>query len=433
MSVLFLSLCFVLFLLSIACRALHEYIRHDLERLCTRKSRSEYFDLIIDQYEAVRRGFEMLRSILLFSIPALAFAEISAAEEFRNPESVSEFFSMIFVPSLPYFFLYIASRYWVSRPLGDLYATRIVYYFFHFFRLISFFALPLSWLGQFIEIIIQRLAGVTKSELDEEEDLEEDIRSIVAEGHRDGFINDEVRNMFDRIMQLDDAHVSTIMTPRTEMQSISNKASWQDMMDFVNETQLSRIPVFGEDRDDIVGVLFSKDLLLNMNPGQADKAQWSKPENLHSPVFIPETKQIHILLQEFLQTQNHFAIVLDEFGGVSGIVTLEDILEQIVGEIADETDDAPSEEIKIEEDGSAEALARVHIDEINAQLGTELSTEGDFETIGGFILTHLGRVPTTNEKVEADGVTLIVLEATPRKVERVRIVPGTKDSENERA
>ena len=96
MSVLFLSLCFVLFLLSIACRALHEYIRHDLERLCTRKSRSEYFDLIIDQYEAVRRGFEMLRSILLFSIPALAFAEISAAEEFRNPESVSEFFSMGF-------------------------------------------------------------------------------------------------------------------------------------------------------------------------------------------------------------------------------------------------------------------------------------------------------------------------------------------------
>ncbi|MBQ6107023.1 MAG: HlyC/CorC family transporter, partial [Thermoguttaceae bacterium] len=319
----------------------------------------------------------------------------------------------------------IACRYWIARPLGDMYATRIVYYGFHFFRVLACFAFPLSWIGRFLEVVIQRLAGVQKTEQNEEEDLEEDIRSIVAEGHRDGFIEDEVRVMFDRIMQLDDAQVSTIMTPRTEIQSLSRDANWQEMLDFVNETQLSRIPVFGEDRDDIIGILFSKDLLLHLGPSGTPALNWT--EYLHPPVFVPETKQINILLQEFLKSQNHFAIVLDEYGGVSGLVTLEDILEQIVGEIADETDDVPPEEIHLAEDGSAEVLGRVHIDEINTRLGTELSTEGDFETIGGFILTQLGRVPAIGEEIEADGVRLVVEEATARRVEKVRIILSSED------
>ncbi len=427
MSGCYLLLCFILFLLSIACRALHEYVRHDLERLCARE---EYFNLIIDQYVAVRRGFEMLRSILLFFLPILAFVEILRPLDSGMPKTAFAFFTDIVVPGLPYFFLYVSARYWVARPLGDLYGTRIVYYFFRLFRFISYFALPLSWLGQLVEVIIQRLAGVTKSELDEEEDFEEDVRSVVAEGHRDGFINDEIRNMIDRIMQLDDAHVSTIMTPRTEMQCISDKASWDEMLAFVNKTQFSRIPVFGKDRDDVIGVLFSKDLLEKMNSEQDDKDQWAK--NLRTAVFIPETKQINVLLQEFLRERNHFAIVLDEFGGVSGIVTLEDILEEIVGEIADETDDVPSEEIKFnKEDGTAVVLAKARIDEINLRLGTEFSTEGDFETIGGFILTYFGRVPKNDETITVDGVTLVVLNATERKVERVRIILGTRDRKSD--
>ncbi|MBQ9456298.1 MAG: hemolysin family protein [Thermoguttaceae bacterium] len=422
-SPLYFVLCIVLLFLSIGCRALHEFARHDLERICNRKNQEKYFKLIIDSHSRVRFGFEMIRSILHFSIPVVAVYEVW-------PETVNkgvplDFVQQIALPILPYFLLYIACRYWIARPLGDMYATRIVYYGFHFFRVLACFAFPLSWIGRFLEVVIQRLAGVQKTEQNEEEDLEEDIRSIVAEGHRDGFIEDEVRVMFDRIMQLDDAQVSTIMTPRTEIQSLSRDANWQEMLDFVNETQLSRIPVFGEDRDDIIGILFSKDLLLHLGPSGTPALNWT--EYLHPPVFVPETKQINILLQEFLKSQNHFAIVLDEYGGVSGLVTLEDILEQIVGEIADETDDVPPEEIHLAEDGSAEVLGRVHIDEINTRLGTELSTEGDFETIGGFILTQLGRVPAIGEEIEADGVRLVVEEATARRVEKVRIILSSED------
>ncbi|MCR5164085.1 MAG: hemolysin family protein [Thermoguttaceae bacterium] len=425
-SPLYFGLCVVLLVLSIGCRALHEFARHDLERICNRKNQEEYFKLIIDSHSRVRFGFEMIRSLLHFSIPLVALYEVW-------PENVSkgaplEFIQEIGLPILPYFLLYIACRYWIARPLGDMYATKIVYYGFHFFRVLACFAFPLSWIGRFLEVVIQRLAGVQKNEQDEGEDLEDDIRSIVAEGHRDGFIEDDVRVMFDRIMQLDDEHVSAIMTPRTEIQSLSRDANWQEMLDFVNETQLSRIPVFGEDRDDIVGILFSKDLLLHLGPTGNPAPNWT--DYLHPPVFVPETKQINILLREFLESQNHFAIVLDEYGGVSGLVTLEDILEQIVGEIADETDDAPPEEIHIAEDGSAEVLGRVHIDEINARLGTELSTEGDFETIGGFILTQLGRVPATGEELDVNGVRLVVEEATARRIEKVRVILS-KEEEGE--
>ena len=425
-SPLYFGLCVVRLVLSIGCRALHEFARHDLERICNRKNQDEYFKLIIDSHSRVRFGFEMIRSLLHFSIPLVALYEVW-------PENVSkgaplEFIQEIGLPILPYFLLYIACRYWIARPLGDMYATKIVYYGFHFFRVLACFAFPLSWIGRFLEVVIQRLAGVQKNEQDEGEDLEDDIRSIVAEGHRDGFIEDDVRVMFDRIMQLDDEHVSAIMTPRTEIQSLSRDANWQEMLDFVNETQLSRIPVFGEDRDDIVGILFSKDLLLHLGPTGNPAPNWT--DYLHPPVFVPETKQINILLREFLESQNHFAIVLDEYGGVSGLVTLEDILEQIVGEIADETDDAPPEEIHIAEDGSAEVLGRVHIDEINARLGTELSTEGDFETIGGFILTQLGRVPVTGEELDVNGVRLVVEEATARRIEKVRVILS-KEEEGE--
>jgi len=429
-SPLYFGLCIALLLLSIACRTLHEFARHDLERICTRKNREEYFKLIIDSHSRVRFGFEMMRSLLHFSIPVVALYEVWP--ETGTKAAPLAFLQENILPLLPYFLLYIACRYWIARPLGDLYATKIVYYGFPFFRVLACFAFPLSWIGRFLEVVIQRLAGIQKTEQDGEEDLEDDIRSIVAEGHRDGYIEDDVRVMFDRIMQLDDAHVSTIMTPRTEIQSLSRDANWQEMLDFVNETQLSRIPVFGEDRDDIIGILFIKDLLLHFGLNGINASEnWT--DYLHTPVFVPETKRINILLQEFLESQNHFAIVLDEYGGVSGLVTLEDILEQIVGEITDETDDVPPEEIHLLEDGSAEVLGRVHIDEINARLATELPTDGDFETIGGFILTQLGRVPVTGEEVEANGVRLIVEEATARRIEKVRIVLSrADDSQGER-
>ena len=136
---------------------------------------------------------------------------------------------------------------------------------------------------------------------------------------------------------------------------------------------------------------------------------------------MPETKRLDELLEEFQHTRNHMAMVLDEFGGVSGLVTIEDVLEEIVGEIVNEYDEALVEEIKSVDDRTAEVAAHVRIDEINKRLGTHLPEEGEFDAIGGFVFSHLGHIPTVGESVTVDDVRLTAIDATRRRIEQVRI------------
>ncbi|MDO4629505.1 MAG: hemolysin family protein [Planctomycetia bacterium] len=421
-------LCVLLLILSIACRALHEFIRHDLEWLCDVNKKKEYFRLVVDNYESVRGGFELLRSFLLFSIPVLITLEVLGIPLDGKDKSIHvEAWQLVNV--LPYFFLFVACRYWIARPLGDLWATKIVYHCFPIFRFMAFFMLPLNYFGKFIEIIIFRLADKPQTPQNEEEELEDDILSMVAEGHREGLIDDDVRDMLDRIIRLDDARVSAIMTQRSDVQFIQKDASWQEMLTFVKENQFSRIPVYGENHDDIVGILFIKDLLKDVGEdGTCAVDRWKGM--LRAPVYVPETKLVNELLQEFLDTQNHFAIVMDEYGNVAGVVTLEDILEQIVGEIADETDDKPIEEIQSFENGVSEVLGQVSISEVNTQLRTDFPTDGDYDTIGGLILTELGHVPQPGETVEYEGIVLTVLEATACKIEKIQIALGVHGDVN---
>ncbi len=142
---------------------------------------------------------------------------------------------------------------------------------------------------------------------------------------------------------------------------------------------------------------------------------------LREPYFVPETKPVDVLLQEFQRTGNHMAVVLDEYGGVSGLVTLEDVLEEIVGEIIDESDPDLVDGIKTLGQGVAEVLGRVHIDEINERLETALPEDGDYDTIAGYAFSELGRIPAVGEQLTRENVRITVLEATRRRIERVRI------------
>ncbi len=428
MTAVICSLCVLLLALSIACRAMHEYIRHDLEQLCIQNNRREHFGKIVKHYEAVRTGFEMLRSFLLFSVPVLITLTVLGIPLNGHEKSVHLELSQL-VNTLPYFFLFVACRYWISRPIGDLWATKIVYHFFSVFRVLSWIARPLQLIGKLIEIIILRLAGKPKTEQDEEEDLEDDILSMVAEGHREGLIEDEVHNMLNRIMRLDEIRVSAIMTQRSNIQYLPIDATWQEMLETVKGSQFSRIPVYGKTHDEIVGILFSKDLLMDINEdGVCVTSQWKK--SLRKPYLALETKPVHILLREFLKTQNHFAIVLDEYGNVAGVVTLEDILEQIVGEIADETDDKPIEEVQNFKNGAAEVLGRASVAEVNSMLGTEFPTDGDYDSIGGLILSKLGKVPEVGETVKEGAWTLTIVEATNYRIDKVKISAGETVPEN---
>ena len=226
--------------------------------------------------------------------------------------------------------------------------------------------------------------------------------------------------MIEGVIELGDLDVSEIMTPRTDMVCMTLALSWQEALDFVVEAGHTRIPVANKNLDDIVGLLYTKDLLPELAKGPDDPVRpWTAL--LRDPYFVPETKPIDVLLQEFQQTRNHMAVVLDEYGGVSGLVTMEDVLEEIVGEIVDEYDQDLVEGIRQLDDGLSEALGKVHIDEINERLGLDLPDDGDFDTIGGFVFSRLGHIPAVGEELLADNVRITVLEATRRRIERVKI------------
>ncbi|MEX0613513.1 MAG: hemolysin family protein, partial [Pirellulales bacterium] len=253
-------------------------------------------------------------------------------------------------------------------------------------------------------------------------------RTIVSEGHREGLLEEEAREMIEGVMELGDAVVSHIMTPRTEMHMIQVNTPWDEVVEAIIDSGHTRLPVYDKTRDDIVGILYSKDLLPELAKCD-DEPRQPLSALLRKPPFVPETKPVDDLLKWFQKSRTHMAVVLDEYGGVSGLVTIEDALEEIVGEIDDEYDQEAEEEIKKIDDDVCEALGRAHIDVINNVMGFELPEEEDFDTIGGFVFAEFGRVPTAGESITwQDSVRVTVLEASRRRVNRVRLERVRKES-----
>jgi CBS domain containing-hemolysin-like protein len=313
----------------------------------------------------------------------------------------------------------LAMTVWIPWAVARLWAAGFVYYTWPFWRVVAWVLLPLVLVARFVDTVLHRLAGRLPEEPDEES-FEDEIRTIVTEGHREGLLEEDAREMIEGVIELGDVDVSEIMTPRTDMVSLPISRSWDEMIQFAIQAEHTRIPVFSKTRDDIVGILHIKDLLPEMAKPPADRvAPWSKL--LREPYFVPETKPVDVLLQEFQRTRHHIAIVLDEYGGVSGLVSMEDVLEEIVGEIGDEYDEELVEGIKELEDGAFEALGRVHIDEINERLALDLPDDRDFDTIGGFVFSELGHIPARGEQLVYHNARITVVDATSRRIERLRI------------
>ncbi len=313
----------------------------------------------------------------------------------------------------------LAMTVWIPWAVARLWAAGFVYYTWPFWRAVAWLLLPLVLGARFVDTVLHRLAGRLPEEPDEES-FEDEIRTIVTEGHREGLLEEDAREMIEGVIELGDVDVSEIMTPRTDMVSLPISRSWDEMIQFAIQAEHTRIPVFSKTRDDIVGILHIKDLLPEMAKPPAERAApWSKL--LREPYFVPETKPVDVLLQEFQRTRHHIAIVLDEYGGVSGLVSMEDVLEEIVGEIGDEYDEELVEGIKELEDGAFEALGRVHIDENNERLGLDLPDDRDFDTIGGFVFSELGHIPARGEQLVYHNARITVVDATSRRIERLRI------------
>ena len=264
--------------------------------------------------------------------------------------------------------------------------------------------------GGWLRRLVESLAG-------EPQDIAE-LGEVLADARDRGLIEADVLTMLEGVLQVSGTQVRDVMVPRSQMVVIQRDEPPERILPIVIESGHSRFPVVGDDRDEIAGILLAKDLLRYF--AQADAGHFDIRECLRPAVLIPESKRLNVLLREFRVSHNHMAIVVDEYGGVSGLLTIEDVLEEIVGEIGDEYDVDEGEGIRREGERTYSVPALTRIEEFNAVFGTRYADE-EFDTIGGLVLHELGRMPRRGESIEIGGVELVVQRADRRRIETLRV------------
>lgn len=273
-----------------------------------------------------------------------------------------------------------------------------------------------------IDEIVKRLAGV--SDRSRDEDYERELLSVVSEAEHEGSFNQTERHMIKAVVDFKSRTVEEVMTPRTEIEGVESTEDLHSIKTFIRKAGHSRIPVYEGDLDHIIGLLYAKDLLGFL---AQDVTEFKIQDIVREARFVPETKPITEMLLEFQRDKVHLAIVLDEYGGTAGLVTIEDVLEEIVGEIQDEfepLDEAPPDITIVIDSRAMEVDARASINDVNdrlEELGVALPESDDYDTVGGFVLTELGRLPDEGETFRKNGFLVTVLAAEPTRVTRVRI------------
>jgi putative hemolysin len=288
-----------------------------------------------------------------------------------------------------------------------------------FLEMLSIIFKPILILfNAFTNIIIKILGGEVNNRVPFV--TEEEIRSLVDVGEEEGVVKHQEREMIDGIFQIDEIDVNDIMIPRIDMIIIEEKSSISKALDLIITYGHSRIPVYRERIDNIVGIIYAKDLLtaVSMEKEEADKI---KILDLMRPAYyIPETKKVNELLKELQKQKVHMAIILDEYGGTEGLITIEDILEEIVGDIFDEYDDEENLIEKVKEDTYI-VKAEIDLEEIEDMFRIEFPDEDDYGSLGGFVFNTLGRVPILGDKVEYKGLSMKVIRVSNRRIREVEI------------
>jgi CBS domain containing-hemolysin-like protein len=395
-----------------------------LEELALKRGKTATFDSILAGEDRAALAAESLR--VLFTVLAVALLTWWLTRAWHEGPAAADI--VIDAIWLAAFVLVLwAALIWIPSAVARIWAEPLILGSWPLCQIASQLLSPGAVVMRIGEKALRWVTGHPEAP-SEEEELEEELMSIVTEGHREGFLEEEARDMIESVIELGDVSVAEIMTPRTYMVSLHEEMPWDEVVRFVVESGHTRIPVYGRTQDEIVGILHAKDVLAELARSAVDVR--SLPKILRKPYFVPETKKVDELLPEFQKSRNHIAIVLDEFGSVSGLVTIEDVIEEIVGEIADEYDEALVDGIKCTSDTACEALARVHIEEINHRLGISLPEDKDFDTVGGLLFHELGRIPEVGEELTYGDVRFRILDASRRRIDRVAIEVLRPQAEN---
>jgi magnesium and cobalt exporter, CNNM family len=267
--------------------------------------------------------------------------------------------------------------------------------------------------------VIRRLAGVPETTPEERhEERQEEFLTGLEQHRTEGALDEEEQQMIENVLELSSSTAEEIMTPRTDIVAVEVNADLQKVVETITTAGHTRVPVYEHNIDNIIGLVYAKDMLAEIGK---DPAGFKLRDKIRKAYFVPETKRLRTLLHEFQNQKLHIAVVLDEYGGTAGIVTIEDILEELVGEIADEYEETQPEPIKKIDPNTIEADARTYIDDVNDQCELNLPEDEDYETLGGFVFSRLGYIPKTNESFEYENVTFTIASAEARRIKRIRI------------
>jgi CBS domain containing-hemolysin-like protein len=389
-------------------KSLNSYSRRRLEDLCHARGSMAVVDEVAHYDERTARASEALfvvSGLLLAAILGDGFARAKFSRELE--------FSLAPILAV------LGLGYLTAAVVGTVFAEAIIVHLWPVSWSLRWIGFPLTFGIRRLERLVARLADAegassrpasVEVEVPAESDEAEDMEAELPE---------KARELLEHAVALTRTEVGEIMTPRTEIVSLPATVSARDAALTFRETGLSRIPIYGVNRDDVLGILYAKDLFPTMTDPDRS-AEIVPAELVRSPLFVPESKNAFVLLEEFRAQRTQLAVILDEYGGVAGLITLEDLLEELVGYIDDEHDvPTPDDPIRLLGEGRFELDAALPIELVNERLNLRLPTDEDFQTVGGLALHSLGRVPEIGDSFRVGAVAMTVAEVSDHAVRRL--------------
>lgn len=398
--------CFLVQAISVAMgRALRTYSRSRLEVVCETRRAPDLARQIEHDDEATERAAEGIAVVA-----ELFAAALLARELVVNPSFVAIILAAVATIAV-HFAASVIGRVWAETLLASIWPIA---------KVVRGVAWPLTTAALGVEWVAYRVAGPTDAPPRPASVEVEIIADADHPEEAEPDVSRSTRTLLEHVVGLTRLDVSEIMTPRSAIKLLPATVSAMQAAQTFRETGLSRIPLFGENRDDILGILYAKDLFPLMVDSTVAPELFAPLKLIRKAHFVPESKNANDLLAELRSLRSQIAIVLDEYGGVTGLITLEDLFEQLVGPIDDEHDTpTPDDRIKSVGEGKYDVDATVPLAQLNQRFRLHLPTDGQFQTVGGYAFNELGRLPAVGEMFQADGVQITILEVAERSIRRV--------------
>lgn len=367
---------------------------------------------LVDHLDPVEMFTSLMKICFRVGIFVLVLVEFIGVGESAKLEPLPLFES--FAISVMLLWLFTAV---LASALAKYAGTDLIVMSLRLLRVFGVLGIPIARLVGFVDEAVRRLAGVN---LDEASEAEAELLLSIEESQLEGGLDEEAATLLENVVEFRNTDVGEVMTPRTDIEGIEETDDLASIRSFIIDAGHSRIPVYRENLDQIAGILYVKDLVPFLGE---DASGFKLTPLLRQPIVVPESKPVRELLNEFQRSEIHLAIVIDEYGGTAGLVTIEDVLEEIVGEIHDEhePDDEKEPELVSLDETHAEVDGRYHIDDLNERLRLGLPEDDDYDTVAGFVLAQLGRVPEVGDAFETHDARFTALAATPTHVNRIGI------------